>query len=90
MQQSEVLEALKAYITNEVLDGRDIGLEASTPLLEWGVINSLEIVKVLNFIRNQFEIEIPPEKVTADHFKDLVSLTHLVLGTAKESPASAG
>lgn len=85
MHQSEVLEALKAYITNEVLDGKDIGLETTTPLLEWGVINSLEIVKVLNFIWNQFGIEIPAEKVTAEHFKDLVSLTHLVLGIAKES-----
>jgi acyl carrier protein len=87
--QSEVLEALKAYIIHEVLDGRDIGLEATTPLLEWGIINSLEIVKVLNFIRNRFDVEVPAEKVVAEHFQDLDSLTNLVMEIAQESPASA-
>jgi acyl carrier protein len=85
MQQSEVLGSLKSYITQEVLSGRDIGLEATTPLLEWGVINSLEIVRLLSFIRSQYGIEIPSEKVTAEHFKDLNSLSYLVL----ESTTSA-
>jgi acyl carrier protein len=89
MQQSEVLSSLKSYITNEILNGRDIGLEATTPLLEWGVINSLEIVRLLSFIRNQYAIQIPSEKVTAEHFKDLSSLTQLVLESAQESTISA-
>jgi acyl carrier protein len=89
MQHSQVLQVLKDYITHEVLDGRDIGLEATTPLLEWGVINSLEIIKVLNFIRNRFDVEVPTEKVVAEHFQDLDSLTNLVLEIAKQSSASA-
>ena len=79
MQQPEVLEALKSYITRDILDGKDIGLEATTPLLEWGIINSFEIIKVLSFIENQFKVEIPVEQVTAEYFKDLDSLSNLVL-----------
>ena len=37
MQQSEVLESLKGNVANEILDGKDIGLDGTTPLLEWGV-----------------------------------------------------
>lgn len=79
MQRSDVIAQLKDYIAKTVLDGEDVGLNESTPLLEWGVINSFEIVRLLDFIQQQFAIEIPNEKVIADHFANLAVLTDLVM-----------
>ena len=79
MQRSEVLQALRAYVVNDVLDGRDVGLDETTPLLEWGIVNSLEIVKMLNFFQERFQVEIPPDQIVADYFQDLNALTDLVL-----------
>ena len=82
MQRSEILEQLKNYISFEVLNGNSTELDASTPLLEWGVIDSLELVRILNLIQNQFNVQVPDEKILAENFKDMNSITDLVLDLA--------
>lgn len=82
MNQSEVLESLKGYISREILDGKDIGLDGSTPLLEWGIINSMEMARLVSFIQDKFGVEVPSDKITIEYFKDLTSVTNLVLELA--------
>jgi acyl carrier protein len=79
MQQTTVIEQLKKYIAQDVLGGKDIGLDETTPLLEWGIINSLEMVRLLSFIRKQFAIDIPTDKLVADHFTSVKSIAELIL-----------
>lgn len=84
MQRSDIMKQLKQFIANKVLDGKDIGLDETTPLLEWGVINSSEMVRLLSFIRQQFSVDVPVEKLTADHFINIATIADLVLDTVKE------
>lgn len=84
MQRSAVMEQLKTYITEKVLDDRNIGLDETTPLLEWGVINSVEVVRLISFIRKQFNVDISPDKMAAKHFTDLRALTDFVMKTAED------
>lgn len=86
MQRAEVMEQLRVYIAEKVLDGKNIGLDETTPLLEWGVINSIEIVRLLHFIRTQFDVDIPASNLIADHFINLAAITDLVLKTACSEP----
>lgn len=79
MQRTEVVAQLKKYIAQDVLSGKDIGLDETTPLLEWGVINSLEMVRLLSFIRTAFAVDIPMNKLTADNFTNLSSISNLVI-----------
>lgn len=79
MQQTTVIEQLKKYIAQDVLGGKDIGLDETTPLLEWGIINSLEMVRLLSFIRKQFDIDIPTDKLVADHFASMTSIAEFIL-----------
>jgi acyl carrier protein len=81
------LEELKGYIAHKILDGNDIGLEEWTPLLEWGIINSIEIAKLMIFIQINFCVEIPNEAILPKHFKDIASLTNLVFDLVKKGPA---
>jgi acyl carrier protein len=90
MQRADVLEELTAFIANDVLDGRDVGLDSQTPLLEWGVINSLEVMRLLTFIRTRFNVAIPPQMVVPEHFQDLDSLSDLVMDLAAESGSAVG
>lgn len=88
MERLEVLERLQKYIAEQVLDGKNIGLDETTPLLEWGVINSIEIVRLLTFIRKQFAIDIPSTQMIADNFVDLRAITNVVLShQAEVSPS---
>ena len=78
MVQSEVVESLKEFISLEILDGKDIGLDGETPLLEWGIINSMETTRLVNFIQDRYGIIVPAEKIGYEYFKDLNSLSNLV------------
>lgn len=78
MQRDVVIEQLTRYIAQDVLGGKDIGLDETTPLLEWGIINSLEMVKLLSFMREQFGVDIAADKLVADSFASITSIADLV------------
>ena len=73
-----VLALLTRYISAEVLEGRDEGLEPTSPLLAWGVINSLEMARLAAYIRREFGVEVPADRMLPQHFKDLNAITALV------------
>ncbi|TMC21718.1 MAG: acyl carrier protein [Chloroflexi bacterium] len=79
MNRTVIVEQLKNYIAQDVLGGKDIGLDETTPLLAWGLINSLEMVKLLRFIRQCFKVDISTDKLSADFFTDIASITNLIL-----------
>ena len=83
MEQSKILDELKAYISREVLDGKDIGLDESTPLLEWGIINSMEIARIVGFIQDRLHVEIPDSKILPEYFINLEAISGLVIELAK-------
>lgn len=89
MERTAVLEQLRKYIAEQVLDGKDIGLDETSPLLEWGVINSIEIVRLLTFIRKQFAIEIPPQQMIADNFVNLGAIADIILSHQSEASMPA-
>ena len=71
MTREEMLSELKQFVGKELLEGRDAGLDEHTPLLEWGVIDSLSVAELVSFTRERFEIEVPQSEVTPDNLKDL-------------------
>jgi clorobiocin biosynthesis protein CloN5 len=77
MSAADYIEPLRRYIADRHLDGR-ADLEPDTPLLEWGVIDSFALADLLPFIDQQFGVEVPPDAITPDNFRDLESLASLV------------
>ena len=71
MTHEEMLSELKKYVGRELLDGRDAGLDEHTPLLEWGVLDSLSVAELVTFTSERFEIDVPQGEVTPDNLKDL-------------------
>ena len=63
----------------EFLDGDPRGeLTEDTPLLEWGILNSLNTAVLIGWIREHFGREIPIEKVNAATFRTVRSLSEAV------------
>jgi acyl carrier protein len=79
MPSEQVFSVLREYIVGQVLDGKDVGLDRATPLLEWGVLNSLEVARLISFIKAQFGVLVPSDRVVADNFKNLDVLTSVVV-----------
>ncbi|MBB4918281.1 acyl carrier protein [Streptosporangium saharense] len=79
MNGSEVSDVLRKYLQERILDTSDVEIEPETPLLEWGILNSLTTTRLVGFIREQYGIEIPMEEMVGGNFKDLRSISALVV-----------
>ena len=90
MKLHQVLPALLRYVSDELLNGDASELTQTTPLLEWGVIDSLSIVTLLAFIEREMGVQIPDEMVRPEYFETLDALANLIvtLGTPAEQAGS--
>jgi clorobiocin biosynthesis protein CloN5 len=81
---ADVFDRLAGFIRRELL-GDDDGtagaddLDATTPLLQTGILNSMNTARLLTFIRAEFGLTVSPMYITGTHFKDLGAVTALVL-----------
>ncbi|MEP5153383.1 acyl carrier protein [Planktotalea sp.] len=73
-----IFDQLRDYVVNDVLEGEDVGLEATTKLLEIGVLNSMELMKMVQHIEDSFDVKVPSKAVRAENFRDLNSITQFV------------
>ncbi len=78
MTRDAVYEVLASYVADTFL-GEDMdGLEPDTPLLEWGILNSMNTAKLLTFVRESLGVEVPVTHITGTHFRTLDTITDLV------------
>ena len=78
LRPEDIYPVLRDYVVRELLHGEEGGLAADTPLLEWGVIDSLSLAELLAFIEQRFSIQVAEEEVTPDHFQSLGALSALL------------
>jgi len=78
MDRADVYTALHEFVSVELLDGDAKDLDEQTPLLEWGLIDSFSLVKLVGFIDRRFGVKIRPESLNPATFKSLGVLTAYV------------
>jgi acyl carrier protein len=78
MTREEMLDELRGFVVRELLDGRDTGLNEHTPLLAWGVLDSLSVNVLISFTNERFGIEVPQSEVAPQNLKDLDSYVALL------------
>ena len=82
MERDEIKRLLKAFVATEILQGDDKGLDGATSLLELGVIDSLTMIKVVNYIESHFKLKVPDLEVNPKNFKHLDAMADLVVRLA--------
>lgn len=78
-KREELLQDLTNYIVNEVLQDPTSKLEPTSPLLEWGILKSMNIMQLMAYLHNHHRVMVPPQELTGANFKDLVSITDMVI-----------
>jgi acyl carrier protein len=73
----EYIEPIREYIVHEHLDGRS-DLDRHTPLLEWGVIDSLALTDVLGFVEEEFDVTVPASELTPENLRDVEAIAALL------------
>lgn len=81
-----ILAGITQYVEREFLGESDASeLTPQTPLLEWGVLNSMNTATLLAFIRTEYGVVVPPTRITGRHFRNLETITALVVELVPEA-----
>ena len=76
---SESLSIIREYLLTSSEDPVDAGdLESSTNLLDDGVLDSLHLMKLIQFIGERFSFEPQPDEVVPENFRTLEAIAAFV------------
>ncbi|TMR02598.1 acyl carrier protein [Actinomadura soli] len=79
LDAEQIYTELRAYVSTNFLEGGEVEeLNRDTPLLEWGVLNSMNTSILMSHIRDRFGVDVPPMYITGTRFRDLGAITEMV------------
>jgi len=85
----QVLDRIETFVRERFLDDSDDqSLTPTSPLLEWGILTSMNTAILLTYIRETFGVTVPPISITSGNFRDLQSITAMVEGLLPAAKAS--
>ncbi|MEM6529805.1 MAG: phosphopantetheine-binding protein, partial [Chloroflexota bacterium] len=67
----ETREALKNFIETEIAAGATVAYDDD--LLMTGLVNSLDVIRLVTFTQEQFGVTVPPEDVVIEPEPDVVT-----------------
>lgn len=71
--------AIKNFIEEKLLQGRsDVDLAYDDDLLLSGLINSLGVMRLVDFAQDTFDVDIPASDITIEHFATIDDLATYV------------
>jgi peptidyl carrier protein len=86
MTQAETKEKLLAFIKERFLAGDQTGgLDGDTPLLSWGILNSLNTAELVAFIGREFNYAVPQSSVNMQNFQTVNNISTMI----SDAPAGA-
>ena len=75
----EAQSKLKHFIVAELMHEDDDDLLGDDePLLGSGIVDSLGIMRLVSFIEEEFEVEVPEEDLVPEHFQTVTRLAAFV------------
>jgi acyl carrier protein len=79
LSSNAIVEELRVFIARAFLSGKDEGLNAETPLLEWGVIDSTSILALRAFIKERLGVTIPTTELLPKNLANLRAIADLIV-----------
>ena len=79
MNKQDIKASVKSFILNEYLPGEDpAALTDMTPLMTTGILDSIAVLKVVNFLESQFGITIEPHEAVVENLNTISDMAELV------------
>jgi acyl carrier protein len=64
--------------------------DADSPLLEWGILDSLRTAMLLNFVRRELGVVVPASRIEPARFSSIRRIAGLVAELRQAGPGTAG
>lgn len=74
-----VLAAIRTFVANWFRDGREEGLDADTPLVTSGIVDSAGVVEVVEFVERRFGVRLTDADISLRNCNTLRGWSDLVL-----------
>ena len=82
--------AVKNFILAEFLPGEDPeALTDTTPLLSNGILDSIAVLQLIDFLESRFGISVPPHEMDVDHLNSVAEVARLVRAKRGRAPVSS-
>lgn len=65
---NDLEKSIATFIREELLQDPDFELDAETDLLSLGTISSLGAMRIVGFLEERHDVQVPPEDLTIDNF----------------------
>ena len=77
-EPKNILPEIRSFVANWFRDGKEEGLEDDTPLVTSGMVDSVGVIEVVEFLEKQFRVSVSASDVSLANCNTLRSLTELV------------
>ena len=71
---SEIIDDVRYFLKTEGFLTEKISLHEDDSLTETGVIDSIILLQLVDFLESKYNIEIPPEMLTPENFDTLAGI----------------
>jgi acyl carrier protein len=89
MSQAKVMERTLAYIRENFLYARpDLPLGETDSLLGKGIVDSMGVMELVEFIQSEFGVEVKEEDITEDNLGTLRAISNYVMTQRSASVAA--
>ena len=79
VQTDEIKAAVKTYILDEFLQGENSNaLTDETPLISGGILDSVAIVKLVDFLENRFGVSFQAHEMSTDYLDTLKQISKIL------------
>lgn len=89
MSQTDRQQVILTFITSQLLDAPHSSLTADDELLGSGLIDSLGVMRLIQFLEDQFELRVPPADVTIEHFSTVATIVAYIATLAPQHERNA-
>ncbi|UWE10240.1 phosphopantetheine-binding protein [Actinacidiphila bryophytorum] len=87
--QDEILAELTSFVESRFLPEGTASLESDAPLLQLGILTSLNTTELIAHIQEQYRLYIPPEHIVGRNFKTLDAISAFVFRLQGDPAAMA-
>lgn len=70
--------AVKTFIEEELLNGRQVKIDENADLIEQGVIDSLSLLRLVTFLEEKCQIQVQDEEIVPENFRTLGAIQEFV------------
>ncbi|KAF5042974.1 hypothetical protein DSECCO2_507100 [anaerobic digester metagenome] len=76
---NDILNDIRIFIRTQGFLSEEISLEENDSLTGTGVIDSIILLQLIDFLEKKYQVEIPLEMITAENFDTLIGIQKTVM-----------